>query len=263
MNSPVDNGAPMSFTGINVTRLADADAVALVVGRSYSGVPTAKRIYTLPPLSSTTNGAQLTVQNLGVAAIILAGSGVDPINDTGTPGLYSLFPGQTAIMESKIPDDATPATWFLASPPQAASLFARRSVGQTVDIAGGDQIIFTLNDGSFGSPGTIDLDQSTGVFTLAANQAYECTGTAGACDFSGVTGALALQWYNITGAATFGAASRSIPATGSAIISTSPSARGIIQTTVATQVELRVVLNTLCTGVGVLGSYPFASIKQL
>lgn len=262
MTNSVGNGAPLAFSGVNITRLADADAVALLAGRSYSGTPTATRTYTLPALSTTTNGTQVTVQNNGAFQINLSGSGTDQINDAGAPGVFALLSGQTAIMEAKILDGATAPTWFLASPPGPQYLYAGGPPGgQAADIAGGDQVLFSVFEGSAGS--NISLDLATGIFTIAAGHTYEFFGTPGACDYSGTTGAMAMQWFNVTGSEFFGSTSRSVTATLALAVSGSPTALGIITTTAAVEVELRINLNTVCTRVGTLGSVASASVKQI
>ena len=114
MSSPVDFGAPMAFTGANITRLGDSDAVALFAGRSYSAVPTAPRTYLLPLLSSTTSGTEITVQNLGAFQIALVAVGGDTINDALF--VFSLGAGQTANIESKGPEGASLPTWFVSAP---------------------------------------------------------------------------------------------------------------------------------------------------
>ncbi len=115
-NSHGNNGAPISLGGVNVIRLADADAVALAAGSTVSGVPTVARAYTLPGLATVGPGDTITVQNLGVAVITVTAAGTDAINDAGAPGTFDIAPGGLAVFEAKVVDGVTAGTWFAEAP---------------------------------------------------------------------------------------------------------------------------------------------------
>lgn len=114
MSLPQGNqGAPISQGGQNVTRTADT-AAALEAGRSYVGVPTAARQYSLPPLSSVANGAQIRVSNrsAGAFAITCLGAGTDQVNDAGAPGSAVIAQNESILLVAKLAEGAAAASWF-------------------------------------------------------------------------------------------------------------------------------------------------------
>ena len=155
-------GAPLSTGGHNILRLADQDAVLLEAGAYVSGVPTAARIYNLPPLANVGNGEIVIVQNLGTFDITVTGSGTDQIDDTGAPGTFVVAPAQTVVLEAKVLDGAVAGSWF-ASDSVPGGVFLNMQVfeaGATYTPTPGTNRILVQVTGGGGSGGGAASDAS-------------------------------------------------------------------------------------------------------
>lgn len=113
MSQQSGNGAPQSFGGLTVIRVADTSPT-LAVGNAYMGVPTTTRTYTLPLLSTVQDGAQIRVTNrsAGANSITVTAAGTEQINDTGTPGTVTVAQNANVLLIAKVIDGATPASWM-------------------------------------------------------------------------------------------------------------------------------------------------------
>lgn len=116
-----------------------------------------------------------------------------------------------------------------------------RSTNQSSNLNAGDQVEFNLDKGS------VIIANATGVFTLTAGKTYFLLGNVN-CFFSGNTGDLVLQWYDIGNAQFIGSANHSVCLSRTANVSGSETAMALFTAAPgANTVELRIVSETALT----------------
>lgn len=113
MSQQSGNGAPQSFGGLTVIRVADTSPT-LAVGNAYMGVPTTGRTYTLPLLSSVQDGAEIRVTNrsAGANSITVTGAGTDAVNDAGTPGTVTVAQNANILLVAKLTAGGVTGSWM-------------------------------------------------------------------------------------------------------------------------------------------------------